>query len=150
MRIHVQPAPEQVPITHALGGGSTCHPAQQGLDLVHQGMVVQAGAIPFDQREFGIVAAARLAVPVGLADLIDRAADAEADGGRELVPRARARAPPAAEWRVNGALRHADEVPVTLLVALAYVTLAMLPAIAFYLVAERHIVAGLTAGSVKG
>lgn len=33
---------------------------------------------------------------------------------------------------------------------LAYVTLAMLPAIAFYLVAERHIVTGLTAGSVKG
>jgi raffinose/stachyose/melibiose transport system permease protein len=33
---------------------------------------------------------------------------------------------------------------------LAYVTLALIPAIAFYLVAERHIVAGLTAGSVKG
>jgi raffinose/stachyose/melibiose transport system permease protein len=33
---------------------------------------------------------------------------------------------------------------------LAYVTLAMLPAVAFYLVAERHIIAGLTAGSVKG
>jgi len=33
---------------------------------------------------------------------------------------------------------------------LAYVTLAMVPAIAFYLVAERHIIAGLTAGSVKG
>jgi raffinose/stachyose/melibiose transport system permease protein len=33
---------------------------------------------------------------------------------------------------------------------LAYVTLAMLPAIAFYLVAERHIIAGLTAGSIKG
>lgn len=33
---------------------------------------------------------------------------------------------------------------------LAYVTLAMLPAVAFYLVAERHIVTGLTAGSVKG
>jgi raffinose/stachyose/melibiose transport system permease protein len=33
---------------------------------------------------------------------------------------------------------------------LAYVTLALVPAIAFYLVAERHIVAGLTAGSIKG
>lgn len=33
---------------------------------------------------------------------------------------------------------------------LAYVTLALVPAVAFYLVAERHIVAGLTAGSVKG
>ena len=33
---------------------------------------------------------------------------------------------------------------------LAYVTLAMVPAIAFYLVAERHIIAGLTAGSIKG
>ncbi len=33
---------------------------------------------------------------------------------------------------------------------LAYVSLALVPAIAFYLVAERQIVAGLTAGSVKG
>jgi raffinose/stachyose/melibiose transport system permease protein len=33
---------------------------------------------------------------------------------------------------------------------LAYVSLALVPAVAFYLVAERHIVAGLTAGSVKG
>ncbi|MBA3274737.1 MAG: carbohydrate ABC transporter permease [Chloroflexia bacterium] len=33
---------------------------------------------------------------------------------------------------------------------LAYVTLALVPAVAFYLVAERHIVTGLTAGSVKG
>ncbi len=33
---------------------------------------------------------------------------------------------------------------------LAYVTLAMVPAVALYLVAERHIVTGLTAGSVKG
>lgn len=33
---------------------------------------------------------------------------------------------------------------------LAYVTLAMVPAVAFYLVAERHIIAGLTVGSVKG
>jgi len=33
---------------------------------------------------------------------------------------------------------------------LAYVTLAMVPAVAFYLVAERHLIAGLTAGSVKG
>ncbi len=33
---------------------------------------------------------------------------------------------------------------------LAFVTLAMVPAIVFYLIAERHIVAGLTAGSLKG
>jgi raffinose/stachyose/melibiose transport system permease protein len=33
---------------------------------------------------------------------------------------------------------------------LAYVTLAMVPAIAFYLAAERQLIAGLTAGSVKG
>jgi raffinose/stachyose/melibiose transport system permease protein len=33
---------------------------------------------------------------------------------------------------------------------LAYVSLALVPAIAFYLAAERQIVAGLTAGSVKG
>jgi raffinose/stachyose/melibiose transport system permease protein len=33
---------------------------------------------------------------------------------------------------------------------LAFVTLAMIPAIVFYLMAERQIVAGLTAGSLKG
>ncbi len=33
---------------------------------------------------------------------------------------------------------------------LAYTTLALLPALAFYLVAERQLVGGLTAGSVKG
>jgi raffinose/stachyose/melibiose transport system permease protein len=33
---------------------------------------------------------------------------------------------------------------------LAYVSLALVPAIAFYLAAERQIVAGLTAGAVKG
>ncbi len=33
---------------------------------------------------------------------------------------------------------------------LAYISLALVPAIAFYLVAERQLVAGLTAGSVKG
>lgn len=33
---------------------------------------------------------------------------------------------------------------------LAFVSLAMIPAIVFYLIAERHIVAGLTAGSLKG
>jgi raffinose/stachyose/melibiose transport system permease protein len=33
---------------------------------------------------------------------------------------------------------------------LAYVTLALVPAVVFYLFAERHLVAGLTAGSVKG
>ena len=33
---------------------------------------------------------------------------------------------------------------------LAFLSLAMIPAIIFYLFAERHIIAGLTAGSVKG
>jgi raffinose/stachyose/melibiose transport system permease protein len=33
---------------------------------------------------------------------------------------------------------------------LAYTTLAMIPALAFYLVAERQLIGGLTAGSVKG
>jgi raffinose/stachyose/melibiose transport system permease protein len=33
---------------------------------------------------------------------------------------------------------------------LAYVVISIIPALAFYVVAERHIVGGLTAGSVKG
>jgi raffinose/stachyose/melibiose transport system permease protein len=33
---------------------------------------------------------------------------------------------------------------------LAFVTLALIPAVGFYLVAERQLIAGLTAGSVKG
>ena len=33
---------------------------------------------------------------------------------------------------------------------LAYTTLAMVPAVVFYAIAERQIVSGLTAGSVKG
>jgi raffinose/stachyose/melibiose transport system permease protein len=33
---------------------------------------------------------------------------------------------------------------------LAFISLALVPTIAFYLVAERHIVSGLTAGAVKG
>lgn len=33
---------------------------------------------------------------------------------------------------------------------LAFVTLAMIPAVIFYLIAERHIIAGLTAGAIKG
>jgi raffinose/stachyose/melibiose transport system permease protein len=33
---------------------------------------------------------------------------------------------------------------------MAYITLTMIPAIAFYLFAERHLIAGLTAGAVKG
>jgi raffinose/stachyose/melibiose transport system permease protein len=33
---------------------------------------------------------------------------------------------------------------------LAYTTLSMIPALLFYVVAERQIVRGLTAGSVKG
>jgi raffinose/stachyose/melibiose transport system permease protein len=33
---------------------------------------------------------------------------------------------------------------------LAFISLALVPTVAFYLVAERHIVSGLTAGAVKG
>jgi raffinose/stachyose/melibiose transport system permease protein len=33
---------------------------------------------------------------------------------------------------------------------MAFVTITMLPAIIFYLFAERYLVAGLTAGAVKG
>lgn len=33
---------------------------------------------------------------------------------------------------------------------MAYITLTMIPAIVFYLFAERHLIAGLTAGAVKG
>jgi raffinose/stachyose/melibiose transport system permease protein len=33
---------------------------------------------------------------------------------------------------------------------LAFVSLAMVPAVVFYLVAERQIIAGLTSGSIKG
>jgi raffinose/stachyose/melibiose transport system permease protein len=33
---------------------------------------------------------------------------------------------------------------------LAYTSLALIPALAFYVVAERQIVGGLSAGSVKG
>ena len=33
---------------------------------------------------------------------------------------------------------------------LAYTVIAVVPAVVFYAVAERHIVSGLTAGAVKG
>jgi raffinose/stachyose/melibiose transport system permease protein len=33
---------------------------------------------------------------------------------------------------------------------LAFTSLSMVPAVLFYVVAERHIVSGLTSGSVKG
>jgi raffinose/stachyose/melibiose transport system permease protein len=33
---------------------------------------------------------------------------------------------------------------------MAYVSLMMIPALIFYLFAERHLIAGLMAGSVKG
>ncbi len=33
---------------------------------------------------------------------------------------------------------------------LAFVSIALMPTIVFYLLAERHIIAGLTAGAVKG
>jgi raffinose/stachyose/melibiose transport system permease protein len=33
---------------------------------------------------------------------------------------------------------------------MAFVSLSMLPAVLFYLIAERYLVAGLTAGAIKG
>jgi raffinose/stachyose/melibiose transport system permease protein len=33
---------------------------------------------------------------------------------------------------------------------MAFISLAMIPAIIFYLLAERYLIAGLTAGAVKG
>jgi raffinose/stachyose/melibiose transport system permease protein len=33
---------------------------------------------------------------------------------------------------------------------LAYIVLAMIPALGFYAVAERHLIGGLTAGAMKG
>jgi len=33
---------------------------------------------------------------------------------------------------------------------MAFIVIAMLPAVIFYLLAERHIISGLTGGAVKG
>jgi len=49
-----------------------------------------------------------------------------------------------------GALQFQQQYGTDWASVLAFVSLAMIPAILIYLVAERQIVAGLTAGAVKG
>jgi raffinose/stachyose/melibiose transport system permease protein len=49
-----------------------------------------------------------------------------------------------------GALQFQQQYSTDWATVLAFITVAMIPAIAIYLVAERQIVAGLTAGAVKG
>ncbi len=49
-----------------------------------------------------------------------------------------------------GALQFQQQYSTDWAAVLAFVTVAMIPAIAIYLLAERQIVAGLTAGAVKG
>lgn len=49
-----------------------------------------------------------------------------------------------------GALQFQQQYSTDWALVLAFVTIAMIPAIAIYLLAERQIVAGLTAGAVKG
>jgi raffinose/stachyose/melibiose transport system permease protein len=49
-----------------------------------------------------------------------------------------------------GALQFQGEYSANWAAMLAFLTLAMIPAIIVYLMAERQIVAGLTAGALKG
>lgn len=49
-----------------------------------------------------------------------------------------------------GVMQFQGQYSTNLALVMAFVTLSMLPAIVFYLFAERHLIAGLTAGSVKG
>jgi raffinose/stachyose/melibiose transport system permease protein len=54
-------------------------------------------------------------------------------------------------WTVTmGVMQFQGEHTTDLALTLVYITLAMIPAIIFYLFAERHLIAGLTAGAVKG
>jgi raffinose/stachyose/melibiose transport system permease protein len=54
-------------------------------------------------------------------------------------------------WTVTmGVMQFQGEHTTDLALTLAYITLAMIPAIIFYLFAERHLISGLTAGAVKG
>ncbi|GHO48390.1 carbohydrate ABC transporter permease [Ktedonospora formicarum] len=54
-------------------------------------------------------------------------------------------------WTMTmGVMQFQGEHSTNLALTLAYITLAMIPAIVFYLFAERHLIAGLTAGAVKG
>jgi raffinose/stachyose/melibiose transport system permease protein len=54
-------------------------------------------------------------------------------------------------WTITmGVMQFQGEHTTDLALTLAYITLAMIPAIIFYLLAERHLISGLTAGAVKG
>lgn len=54
-------------------------------------------------------------------------------------------------WTVTmGVMQFQGEHTTDLALTLVYLTLAMIPAIVFYLFAERHLISGLTAGAVKG
>jgi raffinose/stachyose/melibiose transport system permease protein len=54
-------------------------------------------------------------------------------------------------WTVTmGVMQFQGEHTTDLALTLVYLTLAMIPAIIFYLFAERHLISGLTAGAVKG
>lgn len=54
-------------------------------------------------------------------------------------------------WTVPmGVMQFQGEHTTDLALTLAYIALAMIPAIIFYLFAERHLISGLTAGAVKG
>ena len=54
-------------------------------------------------------------------------------------------------WTITmGVMQFQGEHTTDLALSLAYIALAMIPAIIFYLLAERHLVSGLTAGAVKG
>jgi len=54
-------------------------------------------------------------------------------------------------WTVPlGIMQFQGEHATSWVAVMAYVSLMMIPALIFYLFAERHLIAGLTAGSVKG
>jgi len=54
-------------------------------------------------------------------------------------------------WTVTlGVMQFQGEHSTDWATTMAYITLTMIPAIVFYLFAERHLIAGLTAGAVKG
>ncbi|HEY1348330.1 MAG TPA: carbohydrate ABC transporter permease [Ktedonobacteraceae bacterium] len=54
-------------------------------------------------------------------------------------------------WTVTmGVMQFQGEHTTDLALTLVYLTLAMIPAIIFYLFAERHLISGLTAGALKG
>lgn len=54
-------------------------------------------------------------------------------------------------WTITmGVMQFQGEHTTDLALTLAYIALAMIPAIIFYLFAERHLISGLTAGAVKG